>query len=69
MQLLSESRLADVVHEFKQILPTLASEAGLHVTEEGQVLLSRVGLGEQVLEGLTQREQDLLYVHWLVSVI
>ena len=66
LQLLGESRLADVVHEFEQILPAFPPEAGLNVTQEGQVLLPRVGLGEQVLEGLPQREQDLLVVHWLV---
>lgn len=56
-----------MVHEFEQILPAFPPEAGLHVTQESQVLLPRVGLGEQVLEGLAQREQDLLVVYWLVA--
>lgn len=45
-----------MVHEFEQILPSFAPEAGLNVTQEGQVLLPGVGLREQVLEGLPQRE-------------
>lgn len=57
------------IHEFEQVLPALAPEAGLHVTQEGQVLLPRVRLGEQVLEGLPQREQNLLVVHWLVAAL
>lgn len=57
-----------MVHEFEQILPALAPEAGLHVTQEGQILLPRVCLGEQVLEGLPQWEQDLLVVNWLVPL-
>lgn len=56
LQLLGESGLAHVVHEFEQVLPAFAPEAGLNVTQEGQVLLSGVGLREQVLKGLPQRE-------------
>ena len=66
LQLLSESRLADMVHEFEQILPALPPEAGLHMTQESQVLLPRVCLGEQILKGLPEREQDLLVINWLV---
>lgn len=39
LQLLVECRLADVIHEFEQIVPTLTPEAGLHMAEEGQILL------------------------------
>lgn len=67
LQLLGERRLADVVHEFEQILPAFPPEAGLHVTQEGQVLLPGVGLGEELFEGLAQREQDLLMVHRFVA--
>lgn len=58
-----------MVHELEQILPALPPEAGLHVTQEGQVLLPRVRLGEEVLEGLAQGEQDLLVVYWLVPAL
>lgn len=67
LQLRGQGRLAHVVHEFEQVLPALPPEAGLHVAQEGQVLLPRVRLREEVLEGLAQREQDLLVVHWLVA--
>lgn len=39
LQFLGESRLADVIHQFEQILPAFAPEAGLDVTQKGQVLL------------------------------
>ena len=55
-----------MVHEFEQVLPAFAPEAGLNVTQEGQVLLAGVRLGEQVLEGLTQGQQDQLVVHGFV---
>ena len=58
-----------MVHEFEQILPALLPEASLNMTQEGQVLLPRVGLGEQVLKGLSQREQDLLVVYRLVPTL
>ncbi len=58
-----------MVHEFEQILPAFPSEAGLHVTQEGQVLLPRVCLGEQVFKGLSQGEQDLFVVHRLVPAL
>lgn len=61
-----QSGLADVLHELEQVLPALPSEAGLHVTQEGQVLLPGVGLREQVLKSLAQRQQELPVVHWLV---
>lgn len=67
MQLFGDGSLADVVHEFEQVLPPLLPEAGLHVTQERQVLLPGVGLGEQVLEGFAQGQQDLFVVYWLVS--
>lgn len=67
LQLRGERCGAHVVHEFEQVLPALLPEAGLHVAQEGQVLLPRVRLREEVLEGLAQREQDLLVVHWLVA--
>ena len=64
---LAEGRLADVVHELEQVRPALAPEAGLHVAQEGQVLLAGVRLGEHVLEGLTQGQQDQLVVHWFIT--
>lgn len=67
LQLLGEGRLADVIHEFEQIVPTLPSEAGLHVAKEGEVLLPWVRLGEKLLEGLQQWKQDLLLVNRLVA--
>lgn len=66
LQLLGESRLADVVHELEEVLPAFASEAGLHVTQEGEVLLARVRLREQILERLAQGQQDELMVHRFV---
>lgn len=56
-----------MIHEFEQIVPTLPSEAGLHVAQEGEVLLPRVRLGEKLLEGLQQWKQDLLLVNRLVA--
>lgn len=69
LQLFSQSRLADMVHEFEQILPTLSPEAGLHMPQESQVLLPWVGLREKVFKGLPQREQYLLMVNWLVPTL
>lgn len=66
LQLLGESRLAHVVHEFEQVLPTFTPETGLHVTQEGDVLLTRVCLREQILKRLTQRQQDMLMIHRFV---
>lgn len=67
LQLLSQSRLANMVHESKQILPALFPKAGLYMAQEGQVLLPGVRLGEQVLKSLPQGQQDLPVVYWLVS--
>lgn len=53
LQLAGERRLADVVHELEQVLPAFSSKACLHVAQEGQVLLARVRLREEVLEGLS----------------
>lgn len=58
-----------MVHEFEQILPALPPEAGLYMAQEGQILLPRVRLREQVLKGLPEREQDLLVVYWLVPAL
>lgn len=58
-----------MVHEFEQVLPALSPEAGLHMAQEGQVLLPRVCLREKVLKGLPQGEQDLLVVNWLVPAL
>lgn len=55
-----------MVHELEQVLPAFPSEACLHVAQESQVLLARVRLREEVLEGLSQWQQDLLVVHRLV---
>lgn len=66
LQLLGESRLAHVVHELEQVLPAFAPEAGLHVTQEGDVLLARVRLREQILKRLTQGQQDELMIHGFV---
>lgn len=55
-----------MVHEFEQVLPALFPEACLHMTQKRQVLLSGVGLREQVLEGLSQWQQDLPMIHWLI---
>lgn len=55
-----------MVHELEEIMPALLPEAGLNMTQEGQVLLSGVGLREQVLKDLPQREQDLFVVYWFV---
>lgn len=67
LQLLGERRLADVIHEFEQVVPALAPEAGLHMAEKGKVLLPRVCLGEKLLKGLQQWKQDLLLVNWFVA--
>lgn len=55
-----------MIHELEQVLPAFPSEACLHVAQEGQVLLARVRLREEVFEGLSQWQQDLLVVHRLV---
>lgn len=52
LQLLGEGRLAHVVHELEQILPAFATKASLDVTQEGDVLLARVRLREQILKRL-----------------
>lgn len=66
LQLLGEGRLAHVVHELEQVLPAFPSEAGLHVTQEGYVLLAGVRLREQILKRLAQGQQDELMIHGFV---
>lgn len=63
LQLLGEGRFTHMVHEFQQVLPALAPEAGLHMAQKGDVLLSGVRLREQILESLTQRQQDQPVIH------
>ncbi|TNN85357.1 hypothetical protein EYF80_004379 [Liparis tanakae] len=61
-ELLGERRLADVIHEFEQVLPALAPEAGLHVTQEdfscwlssGRMLVS----GSECLSPMSRRRSD-----------
>lgn len=56
-----------MIHEFEQIVPAPTPKAGLHVAEEGQVLLARVRLREKLLKGLQQWKQYLLLVNWFVT--
>ncbi len=58
-----------MVHELQKVLPAFASEAGLDVTQEGQVLFPWVCLGKEVLKCFPKGQQDKLLVHWFIPSI